>query len=138
MVGITRRDGKLYAVTSTFTSKENTWILGTEPGEERSLQLLESETLRVRLSATFLVYDENLGDEESNRAFSKNETAGLKNRDTAHCSILVDEQWEAFGPEQELSFRLDHFTGARFGLFVYSTIQAGGAAEFSDFSYMKE
>ena len=136
-VGITRRDGKLYAVTSTFTSNENTWILGTEPGEERSLQLLESETLRVRLSATFLVYDENLGDEESNRAFSKNETAGLKNRDTAHCSILVDEQWEAFGPEQELSFRLDHFTGARFGLFVYSTIQAGGAAEFSDFSYMK-
>ena len=34
-----------------------------------------------------------------------------------------------------LEFKLDHFTGARFGLFVYSTKEAGGSASFSNFIY---
>ncbi|MCR4595568.1 MAG: glycoside hydrolase 43 family protein [Lachnospiraceae bacterium] len=38
-----------------------------------------------------------------------------------------------FGPAAKLKFRLDHFTGVRFALFVYSTEQTGGYAEFSDF-----
>lgn len=38
-----------------------------------------------------------------------------------------------FGPEAKLRFRLDHFTGVRFALFVYSTEQAGGYAVFSAF-----
>ncbi len=38
-----------------------------------------------------------------------------------------------FGPEAKLKFRLDHFTGVRFAMFVYSTEQTGGYAEFSDF-----
>ena len=38
-----------------------------------------------------------------------------------------------FGPEAKLKFRLDHFTGVRFALFIYSTEQTGGYAEFSDF-----
>lgn len=37
------------------------------------------------------------------------------------------------GPAAKLKFRLDHFTGVRFGLFIYSTGQTGGYAEFSDF-----
>ena len=34
-----------------------------------------------------------------------------------------------------LEFKLDHFTGARFGLFVYSTKETGGSAVFTDFVY---
>ncbi len=39
----------------------------------------------------------------------------------------------SFGPVAKLKFRLDHFTGVRFALFVYSTEQTGGHALFSDF-----
>ena len=35
-----------------------------------------------------------------------------------------------FGPAAKLKFRLDHFTGVRFALFVYSTEQTGGYEEF--------
>lgn len=35
----------------------------------------------------------------------------------------------------DLFFKLDHFTGARYGLFIYSTTETGGAAAFSDFKY---
>lgn len=38
--------------------------------------------------------------------------------------------------EQSLVFRLDHFTGCRFGLFLYSTSEAGGETAFSDFRYI--
>ena len=34
-----------------------------------------------------------------------------------------------------LSFKLDHFTGARYGLFNFSTAEAGGTATFSEFRY---
>ena len=40
-----------------------------------------------------------------------------------------------FMPGCSLEFKLDHFTGARFGLFVYSTKEAGGCASFSNFIY---
>ncbi|MBO4911801.1 MAG: family 43 glycosylhydrolase [Butyrivibrio sp.] len=36
-----------------------------------------------------------------------------------------------------LFFKLDHFTGARYGLFIFSSRQAGGSASFSDFLYNK-
>ena len=44
-------------------------------------------------------------------------------------------EWEQLGPEHAMSFALDHFTGCRFGLFLYATKQSGGAASFSCFTY---
>ena len=43
--------------------------------------------------------------------------------------------WIRLGGEHKLYFKLDHFTGCRFGLVVYSTQKAGGQAAFSDFVY---
>ena len=37
------------------------------------------------------------------------------------------------GPDHRLAFKLDHFTGARFGLFAFSTKETGGSAGFSNF-----
>lgn len=45
-------------------------------------------------------------------------------------------KWQQLGIGHELFFALDHFTGARFGLFMYSQEQTGGAASFSDFEYL--
>ena len=40
----------------------------------------------------------------------------------------------AIGPRHQLVYRLDHFMGCRVGLFVYSTVAAGGTATFRDFT----
>lgn len=111
-IGVTRRGGKLFAVTTTFTSKEDIWITSKEPGEEQCCIPLEDSKVRFRLSASF-----------------------GPGKDEAFCSILEDNEWKEAGPKHKLSFRLDHFTGARFGLFIYSTQEPGGSAIFSDFTY---
>lgn len=46
---------------------------------------------------------------------------------------MKDEVVFLIGGAHKMHFRLDHFTGNRAGLFVYSTKQAGGSASFSDF-----
>ena len=43
--------------------------------------------------------------------------------------------WQRVGVLQRLYFKLDLFTGCRFGLFCYSTIQPGGRADFLDFHF---
>ena len=54
--------------------------------------------------------------------------------DEAKFSYKEDESgWKNVETVHKLAFRLDHFTGARFGLFIYSTIVEGGEARFSDF-----
>ena len=44
-------------------------------------------------------------------------------------------EWKALGPVHTMVFALDHFTGCRFGLYLYSTEEAGGSASFSRFTY---
>lgn len=46
-----------------------------------------------------------------------------------------DGQWRPIRIWQRLYFKLDLFTGCRFGLFCYSTLQPGGTAYFSNFHY---
>ncbi len=46
--------------------------------------------------------------------------------------------WKKIGVTHKLRFGLDHFTGCRFGLFLYSTQEAGGMAEFMNFVYSGE
>jgi beta-xylosidase len=56
-------------------------------------------------------------------------------RDEARFSYRARGEWRSLGAVQKLWFGLDHFTGCRFGLFVYSTRQAGGEARFGSFEY---
>lgn len=60
-----------------------------------------------------------------------------KGKDTAqfYYRTASEEEFTPLGLPKKLSFRLDHFCGCRFGLFVYSTEEAGGVAEFTDFVY---
>jgi hypothetical protein len=46
-------------------------------------------------------------------------------------------EWQRLGITHKLYFKMDHFTGCRFGLFNYATKEIGGAADFSDFIYIK-
>lgn len=60
-----------------------------------------------------------------------------KGKDVAVFSYrtAASAEFQRLGTEKQLSFRLDHFCGCRFGLFVFSTKEAGGTAEFTDFIY---
>ena len=53
----------------------------------------------------------------------------------------VDEatkQLVEIGKPHKMVYRLDHFTGYRFGLFVYSTKSVGGSAIFKKFEYITD
>lgn len=54
-------------------------------------------------------------------------------RDEAMFFYLTDAGWQPLGQAHQLFFRLDHFTGNRFGLFVQSRVAAGGEAVFSKY-----
>jgi hypothetical protein len=43
--------------------------------------------------------------------------------------------WKQIGEKLALFFRLDHFTGCRFGLFTYATQEIGGQGSFREFVY---
>ncbi|NLL72863.1 MAG: glycosyl hydrolase 43 family protein [Clostridiales bacterium] len=49
---------------------------------------------------------------------------------------VEDYDWKKIGITQSLYFVLDHFCGCRFALFMYSTKEQGGYADFSDFTYV--
>ena len=56
-------------------------------------------------------------------------------KDTA--KFLYKKGWgyNKIGTDHKMYFKLDHFTGCRFGLFMYSTKESGGLAGFSNFVY---
>jgi len=56
-------------------------------------------------------------------------------RDEAEFFYLDGTEWKKLGRTQKLYFKMDHFTGCRAGLFLYSTRQTGGNADFMDFRY---
>ena len=55
--------------------------------------------------------------------------------DTAQFSYEKNGTFVKLGGPHKLAFRLDHFTGARFGLCVFATKEPGGTALFRDFRY---
>ncbi len=105
-IAVTKRDRKYYLVTRERK-------LDTSDEIETGLQeLMECSKIRLKVDADF----ERMQDE-------------------ARFSYTTDgKEWKPLGTPHKLGFRLDHFTGARFGLFIYSTIGEGGSAKFSDFT----
>ncbi len=57
-------------------------------------------------------------------------------RDEATFFYQKDGTWKQIGGTHKLYFKMDHFTGCRFGLFAYATKQTGGQAEFCRFVYL--
>jgi hypothetical protein len=59
----------------------------------------------------------------------------VDNIDEADFYYLDKDRWIKFGITQKLYFRLDHFVGSRFGLFLFSTKETGGFADFNNYKY---
>lgn len=45
-------------------------------------------------------------------------------------------RWIPLGIRQKLYFKMDHFTGCRFGLFEFSARETGGYADFLEFRFL--
>ncbi len=59
----------------------------------------------------------------------------VENRDTCEFYYQAGDQWLKLGITHKMFYKLDHFMGCRFGLFLFSTKEIGGTAEFSRFEY---
>ena len=117
LAAITRRNGELYVVmlrrvirTKSFWGERK----DSESGEELACVKLNGESVRLRAEAVF-----------------ENKT------DMARLYYYDGTEKKQIGPECKLVYKLDHFTGARFGLFVFGTKEIGGSATFSAFTYEK-
>ncbi len=119
-IGLTRKDGNLkLVVCSREITAPGIWGNRKDdeaPEELASITLADTETITLRADVDF-----------------------TQMKDTAQFSYKTDDDASFcnLGPEKKLFFKLDHFTGARFGLFVYSTKAVGGSATFSAFKYIQ-
>ncbi len=132
-IGITRQDSSYYLVlgkrditSGGFWGERH----DDEPFEE--LEKIKIDSPVVFLSS-YICYDNNTCDPAFKPSWVSGDVAddhvvfGYKVTDSSMASQL--------GASHSLQFKLDHFTGARFGLFVYSTAKAGGSATFSNWLY---
>ena len=113
MVALTKRNGSFCVVMkSRVAEDESSRDLSSSDGEEQEWEQVSVDQSRIRLRVE--VDFTNMKDEAEFFYFCKGE-------------------WKQIGITQKLYFRLDHFTGCRFGLFLYATRKIGGRAGFRDF-----
>lgn len=108
MAAVTKRAGQYYIVMCRRKAME------PDPAAEEEMACIMAAggIVRLRVKADF--------------------TDGL---DEARFFFLDRGAWRQIGPVQKLYFKMDHFTGCRFGLFVCATKTAGGEGKFMDFVY---
>lgn len=118
LIGVTKEYGAYYLVVME-RDLGNVTILDRSPdympGNVMEKIRLEGSTVRIRMNAEF----EDMQDEVE--FFYQNK-----------------KRWKRVGEGHKLVFRLDHFTGCRFGLFNYATKETGGVAVFKEFRYIYE
>ena len=123
-VALTKRNGELYVVMKNRKAPEGLW------GERHDVEAGD-EWAAVKVTPSMMVsYGGKDGFVrlrfETDFAYMKDEAQGY---------FADGDARTAIGPVSKLRFKLDHFTGVRFGLFVFSTEKTGGSASFADFVY---
>ena len=115
-VGISEEAGRKYLTVTERKEPTAGFGIGgsdTDPPEVTYREEISEDTLTVGIRADF-----------------------TKMTDTVRAYVRRGNETREIGEPHRMYFRLDHFTGARFGLFVLSTERAGGTAVFRDFRYI--
>lgn len=118
MAALTRKADGLYLVMRSREPEEYELPHSAEvflKGTEREIVKCSSDTVRLKASVDFTMQ-----------------------KDEAEFFYDVGEGFQKIGITHKMRFTLDHFTGCRFGLFVYATEETGGSATFRDFRYIKK
>lgn len=116
-VALTREQGQLYVVLMARGEEGNTSMGKTK--DTQPPVLLEKKAV------------------STTQVHFKIEVDFERMKDEAQLFYDAGEGWKQMGAAQKLYFRLDHFTGCRFGLFIYATQTIGGRGTFSEFIYHK-
>lgn len=115
MIAVKREEGNFYLVMGAKKEEGESMALpesDSESGIEYEKILLKKQRVRMYLEANF-----------------------WQMKDQAVFGYVKDGNSIQVGKVHRLFFGLDHFCGARAGLFMYSTELTGGTAVFSDFVY---
>ena len=115
LVAVTKKNGKLFAV------------MKNRPADNASLQGMEKDTQAGILQEEVEIHTDHV------KFRVEAEFENMK--DEARFYYDAGEGWKQIGISQKLYFKMDHFTGCRFGLFIYATKEIGGSAGFSEFIY---
>ncbi len=117
MVALTKKEGRTCVVMMN-RSADNVSLQGSSEdvnaGVLQEIVEVDIEKIRLRIEADF-----------------------TQMKDEAKFFYDVGEGFQQIGVSHKLYFKLDHFTGCRFGLFLYATKETGGRASFADFVYDK-
>ena len=115
MIAVTKRDGGYEVVRLVRPHPVQGFGIGSndnEPGVITDRIPVDGPVVKLRLEADF-----------------------TDMADTARFFYENDGAFIALGAEHRLAFRLDHFTGARFGLAYFAEKEAGGTVIFREFRY---
>lgn len=113
-VGVTRETGSYYLVMWSRRLQDTSLSdisLDCMPGIECYRVPIEGEPVTLKIKADF-----------------------QDMKDMAEFYFKQKNSWIYVG-KQPLVFKLDHFTGCRYGMFLYSTSKVGGTAVFHNFRY---
>lgn len=115
-IAITKMNGQYFLVMAAKEAESATLAVQSEaPSTEFARIALKSACGRLKLCTHF-------EDEKDEAEFFYEENGA----------------WKKLGITHKLYFKLDHFTGCRFAMFMYSTKEIGGTADFSKFQYSFE
>ena len=134
-VGITKENGEYYAVMCTRTIDGGIWGERHDNESPRIAEKVKLSSPKLKLHSA-ICFDHSL----LAKNVDPDKTGSLvklpEEDDTAYFGYREPEGTRhSIGTPHKLVFKLDHFTGARIGLFVFSTKEAGGSAVFSKFRY---
>ena len=107
-VGITRENDRYYAVMFSNTGEGSVWELSDGEGLTEYKEELDGPVADIKISCDFT-------------------------KDIATCFVRSQDGYRQAGSAHGLKFRLDHFTGCRYGLSCFSTENSGGTAVFREF-----
>jgi beta-xylosidase len=114
-IALTRQEGQLYLVMRARPT-EDTSIFGNlvdnDPGVEYARVAVEGSPVRLRVRCNF-----------------------VEKADMCEFYYMEGPDWRKLGVTHSMVFKMDMFVGARVGLFLFSTREAGGRADFSEFAY---
>lgn len=115
LIALTREAGRYYLVMLARSTEDKSIfgnLIDTQPGTEYARVPLHEGKAVVKAYCNF-----------------------IDNRDECEFYYQSDDSWKKLGITHNMVWKMDQFVGCRFGLFLYSTQEIGGVAEFSRFMY---
>jgi len=115
LIALTREEGKYYLVMLARDTDDKSIfgsLIDNKPGVEYERILVNRDKVALKANGYF-----------------------VDNKDECEFYYKDEEEWKKLGITHNMVWKMDQFVGCRFGLFLFSTKEIGGTAEFSKFRY---